>query len=127
MSPASREQPLEVGVDGRTLRLTNLSKVFWPETGFTKGQMIDYYTKVAPALLPHLQDRALTLKRYPNGVTGQMVYEKNCPADRHSWIDRAKVWIGGNNRWMHYCVVQDLASLVWVAQLGTVELHTSLS
>jgi bifunctional non-homologous end joining protein LigD len=126
VSPA-KEQPVEVGVDGRTLRLTNLSKVFWPETGFTKGQMIDYYTRVAPALLPHLKDRALTLKRYPNGITGQMFYEKNCPAHRPPWIRTARVWSGGNNRWMYYCVIQDLPSLVWIAQLGTVELHTSLA
>jgi bifunctional non-homologous end joining protein LigD len=125
VSPTSKA--VEVNAGGRTLKLTNLDKVFWPEVGFTKGQMIDYYTRIAPALLPHLKDRPLTLKRYPNGVDGEMFYEKNCPAHRPPWIDTAKVWSGGNNRWMYYCLVQDLPSLVWVAQLGTIELHTSLS
>jgi bifunctional non-homologous end joining protein LigD len=101
--------------------------VFYPKVGFTKGQMIDYYTRVAPALLPHLRDRPLTLKRYPNGVDGQMFYEKNCPKHRPPWLETAKVWSDGNNRYMDYCMVQDLPSLVWVAQLGTIELHTSLS
>jgi bifunctional non-homologous end joining protein LigD len=125
LSPASK--PVEVTVDGRLLKLTNLDKILWPEVGFTKGQMIDYYTRVAPALLPHLKDRPLTLKRYPNGVDGEMFYEKNCPAHRPPWIHTAKVWSDGNNRFMYYCLVQDLPSLVWVAQLGTIELHTSLS
>jgi bifunctional non-homologous end joining protein LigD len=118
---------VEVKVDSRTMKLTNLDKVFWPEVGFTKGQMIDYYTRIAPVLLPHLKERPLTLKRYPNGVDGEMFYEKNCPSHRPPWIGTAKVWSGGNNRWMYYCLVQDLPSLVWVAQLGTIELHTSLS
>jgi bifunctional non-homologous end joining protein LigD len=118
---------VDVRVDGRTLRLSNLDKVYWPAAGFTKGQMIDYYTRVAPALLPHLRDRPLTLKRYPEGVDGQMFYEKNCPKHRPEWLETAEVWSGSNHRTMHYCMVQDLPSLVWVAQLGTIELHTSLS
>ncbi len=125
MSPSARA--VEVRVGERTLKLTNLDKVYWPEAGFTKGQMIDYYTRVAPVLLPHLRNRPLTLKRYPEGVDGEMFYEKNCPKHRPPWIETAKVWSGGNNRDMYYCMVQDLASLVWVAQLGTIELHTSLS
>jgi bifunctional non-homologous end joining protein LigD len=126
VSPA-RESAVEVRVGERTLRLTNLDKVYWPEAGFTKGQMIDYYTRISPALVPHLRDRPLTLKRYPEGVGGEMFYEKNCPGHRPEWIETAKVWSGGNNRYMYFCVVQDVASLVWVAQLGTIELHTSLS
>ena len=118
---------VEVRIGERTLRISNLDKVYWPEAGFTKGQMIDYYTRIAPVLLPHLRDRPLTLKRYPEGVEGQMFYEKNCPKHRPPWMSTAKVWSGGNNRFMDYCLVQDLASLVWVAQLGTIELHTSLS
>jgi bifunctional non-homologous end joining protein LigD len=125
MSPA--ESAVEVRVGERTMRLTNLEKVLWPEVRFTKGQMIDYYTRVAPALLPHLRDRPLTLKRYPDGVNGEMFYEKNCPKHRPQWVETAKVWSDGNNRFMYYCMVQDLPSLVWVAQLGTIELHTSLS
>jgi bifunctional non-homologous end joining protein LigD len=125
MSPTSRA--VEVNVGDRTLKLTNLDKVYWPEHGFTKGQMIDYYTRIAPAILPHLQDRPLTLKRYPEGIDGQMFYEKNCPKHRPPWVRTAKVWSEGNDRDMYYCMAQDLATLVWVAQLGTIELHTSLS
>lgn len=116
-----------VEIDGRQLELSNLDKVLYPEAGFTKAQVIDYYTRIAPVLLPHLKDRPLTLKRYPDGIEGQMFYEKNCPKHRPPWIETATVWSHGNNRDMYYCLVQDLASLVWVAQLGTVELHTSLS
>jgi bifunctional non-homologous end joining protein LigD len=118
---------VDVRVADRTLRLTNLDKVYWPEVGFTKGQMIDYYSRIGPVLLPHLAQRPLTLKRYPEGVDGQMFYEKNCPKHRPDWMHTAKVWSDGNDRYMYYCVVDDLASLVWVAQLGTIELHTSLS
>ena len=124
---SATERPVEVRIGDRTLRLTNLDKVFYPKVGFTKGQMIDYYTRIAPALLPHLRDRPLTLKRYPNGVEGEMFYEKNCPKHRPPWLDTARVWSDGNNRYMYYCMVQDLASMVWVGQLGTIELHTSLS
>ncbi len=126
MSPVG-PRSVEVRVDSRTMRLSNLDKVYWPEAGFTKGQMIDYYTRVAPAILPHLVDRPLTLKRYPDGVEGQMFYEKNCPKHRPPWVATASIWSGSNNREMDYCMVQDLPSLVWVAQLGTIELHTSLS
>jgi bifunctional non-homologous end joining protein LigD len=125
LSPQARA--VEVRVQDRTLKLTNLEKVYWPEDGFTKGQMIDYYTRIATALLPHLRDRPLTLKRYPDGIDGQMFYEKNCPGHRPPWVRTAQVWSGSNNRYMDYCVVQDLPTLVWVAQLGTIELHTSLS
>jgi bifunctional non-homologous end joining protein LigD len=123
----SPQSTVEVAVDGRTLKLSNLDKVYWPEAGFTKGQMIEYYTRVAPAILPHLEGRPLTLKRYPEGVDGQMFYEKNCPRHRPEWVSTAKVWSEGNSRDMYYCVVNDLPSMVWVAQLGTIELHTSLS
>jgi len=124
---SAAESAVEVRIGERTLRLTNLDKVFYPKVGFTKGQMIDYYTRIAPALLPHLHDRPLTLKRYPNGVEGEMFYEKNCPKHRPPWLETAQVWSDGNNRYMYYCMIQDLASMVWVGQLGTIELHTSLS
>ena len=120
-------KPVEVQVGERTLKLSNLDKVYYPESGFTKGQVLDYYTRVAPAILPHLHDRPLTLKRYPEGVDGEFFYEKNCPKHRPPWVETAKVWSGGNNRDMFYCMAQDLPTLVWVAQLGTIELHTSLS
>ena len=123
------DKGVEVSVEGRTIKLTNLDKVLYGEAGFTKGQMIDYYTRIAPALLPHLHNRPLTLKRYPEGTAeGSMFfYEKNCPKHRPPWVKTAKVWSGGNNRDMFYCMAQDLPTLVWIAQLATIELHTSLS
>ncbi|MGA2960047.1 MAG: non-homologous end-joining DNA ligase [Candidatus Korobacteraceae bacterium] len=116
-----------VEIEGRTVRLSNLGKVLYPEAGFTKGQIIDYYARIAPVLLPHLEGRPLTLKRYPNGVTGMYFYEKNCPRHRPEWVQTAPVWSEGNNTWMKYCLVQDLATLVWCANLADIELHTSLS
>jgi bifunctional non-homologous end joining protein LigD len=127
LSAQARESSVEVQVGDRTLRLTNLDKVYWPQVGFTKGQMIQYYPRLAPVLRPHLRDRPITLKRYPDGVEGQMFYEKNCPRHRPPWVSTAQVWSGGNQRYMYYCVINDLPSLVWVAQLGTIELHSSLS
>ena len=89
--------------------------------------MIDYYIRIAPVLLPHLKDRPLTMKRYPNGVEGEFFYEKNCPAHRPKWVRTAKVWSEGNNRIMDYCLAQDLPTLVWAANLADLELHTSLA
>jgi len=116
-----------IQVEGREIKLSNLEKVLYPKAGFTKGQVIDYYTRIAPVLLPHLADRALTLKRYPNGVEGMHFYEKNCPAYRPEWMKTVKVWSEGNNKFMYYCSVADLPSLVWLANLADLELHTSLS
>ena len=112
---------VEVEVEGRRLSLSNLDKVLYPRAGFTKGEVIDYYTRIAPALLPHLRDRPLTLKRYPNGVDGQYFYEKNCPAHRPDWVRTERVDKIG------YCVCDDLATLVWLANLADLELHPSLS
>jgi bifunctional non-homologous end joining protein LigD len=112
---------LEVQVEGRTLSLSNLKKVMYPAVGFTKGQVIDYYTRVAPALLPHLGDRPLTLKRYPNGVEGGHFYEKNCPSHAPEWVRKERV------DKIDYCVCDDLATLVWLANLADLELHPSLS
>jgi bifunctional non-homologous end joining protein LigD len=120
-------QETTIEVEGRQLRLSNLDKVLYPKTGFTKGQVIDYYIRIAPVLLPHLAGRPLTLKRYPNGVEGMHFYEKNCPAFRPEWMQTAKIWSEGNNRFMDYCVVADLPTLVWLANLADLELHTSLS
>src|SRR5215469_2346339 len=116
-----------IEVQGRQIKLSNLDKILYPKAGFTKGQVIDYYIRVAPVLLPHLAGRPLTLKRYPEGVEKFHFYEKNCPSYRPEWMQTAKVWSGGNNRFMYYCVVADLASLVWLANLADLELHTSLS
>ncbi len=117
----------ELVVAGRKLAVSNLDKVLWPKAGFTKGEMINYYIQIAPVLLPHLKDRPLTMKRYPNGVEAEFFYEKNCPAHRPSWVKTATVWSEGNNRDMQYCLAQDLPTLVWAANLADIELHTSLS
>ena len=114
-------------VAGRKLPVSNLNKVLYPKAGFTKGQVIDYYIRIAPVLLPHLKDRPLTMKRYPNGVDGMFFYEKNCPAHRPAWVKTAKVWSHGNQRDMFYCLAQDLPTLVWAANLADLELHTSLA
>ena len=118
---------LEVEIDGRRLSLSNLDKVFYPETGFTKGQLIDYYTRVAPVLLGHLRGRPLTLKRYPDGVTGPFFYEKQSPRHRPEWVNVAPIWSRHNSRTIEYTLADDLATLVWLANLADLELHTSLA
>jgi bifunctional non-homologous end joining protein LigD len=118
-------QRVEVEVEGRLLSLSNLDKVMYPETGFTKGQVIDFYTRVAPALLPHLQDRPLTLKRYPNGVEGGHFYEKQCPSHRPDWVRSEAVEL--RSKTIHFCICDDLPTLVWLANLADLELHPSLS
>jgi bifunctional non-homologous end joining protein LigD len=116
-----------VDVEGKRLKLSNLDKVLYPVANFTKGQVIDYYVRIAPVLLPHLRGRPMTMKRYPNGVNGMFFYEKNCPSHRPDWVKTAKVWSEGNNRWMDYCLFEDIATLVWAANLADLELHSSLS
>jgi bifunctional non-homologous end joining protein LigD len=120
-------QKAELVVEDRKIQVSNLDKVLYPKAGFTKGQVIDYYIRVAPVLLPHLKDRPLTMKRYPDGVEGEFFYEKNCPSHRPKWVKTAKVWSEGNNHMMDYCLAQDLPTLVWAANLADLELHTSLS
>src|SRR5881396_3207177 len=117
----------ELIVEDRKIQVSNLDKVLYPKVGFTKGQVIDYYIRVAPVLLPHLKDRPLTMKRYPDGVEGEFFYEKNCPSHRPKWVQTAKVWSEGKQRIMHYCLANDLPTLVWAANLADLELHTSLS
>ena len=112
---------VEVQVGERRLSLSNLDKVIYPAVGFTKGQVIDYYTRVAPVLLPHLRDRPLTMKRYPDGVEGQFFYEKRCPSHAPEWIRRERV---GK---IEYIVCDDLPTLVWLANMADLELHPSLS
>ncbi len=97
----------------------------YPEVGFTKGQVIDYYTRIAPVLLPHLRDRPLTLKRYPNGVEGGHFYEKQCPSHRPEWVRSEAVEL--SSKTIHFCICDDLPTLVWLANLADLELHPSLS
>ena len=112
---------LAVSVDGRRLKLSNWDKVLYPQTGFTKGDLISYYTRIAPLVVPHLHDRPLTLKRYPNGVESPYFYEKQSPSHRPEWVQTVRV---GD---VNYTLCQDRATLVWLANLADVELHTSLS
>lgn len=116
-----------IEIEGRQLKLSNLDKVIYPAAGFTKAQVIDYYVRIAPVLLPHLKDRPLTLKRYPEGVEGMFFYEKSCPKYRPQWLQTAPVWSEGRNDHIQFCLMQDVPSLVWAANLADLELHTSLA
>ena len=116
-----------VEVEGRGLKLTNLDKVLYPATGFTKGQVVDYYARIAPVLVPHLKGRPLTMKRYPGGVNEEYFFEKNAPKHRPDWVQTTPVWSEGNNRTMHYLMGNDLPTLIWIANLASIELHPSLS
>jgi bifunctional non-homologous end joining protein LigD len=116
-----------IDVQGKQLKLSNLEKVLYPATGFTKQQIIDYYVRIAPALIPHLEGRALTRKRYPNGVDEEFFYEKNAPMHRPDWVKTVPVWSGSNRRTVHYILANDLPTLVWLANLAAIELHPSLA
>src|SRR5258707_1825532 len=119
--------PTIVDVQGRKLTITNLDKVLYPATGFTKGQVVDYYVRIAPYLVPHLAGRPLTMKRYPGGVDQEYFFEKNAPMHRPDWVKTAPVWSEGNKRTINYLLANDLPTLVWIANLASIELHPSLS
>ncbi len=115
-----------VDVEGRTLKLTNLEKVLYPN-GFTKGQVLDYYSRIAPTMLPHLADRSVTRKRYPNGVDGPMFFEKNTPRGTPPWVRTETLPSPGSGmkrETIDYVVIDSLAALVWTANLAALELHT---
>jgi bifunctional non-homologous end joining protein LigD len=116
-----------IDVQGKQLKLSNLDKVLYPAVGFTKQQIIDYYVRIAPAMVPHLAGRALTRKRYPNGVDEEFFYEKNAPQHRPDWVKTAPIWSEGNRRMVHYILANDLPTLVWLANLAAIELHPSLA
>ena len=116
-----------VEIQGKTLKLSNLEKVLYPATGFTKKDVIDYYVRIAPAILPHLAGRALTRKRYPDGVDAEPFFEKNAPMHKPDWVKTAPIWSGRNRRTIHYVLANDLATLVWLANLAALELHPSLA
>lgn len=112
-------------VDRRRVPLSNLDKRLYP-CGITKGQVIDYYARVSPVLLPHLKDRAVTLKRYPNGSDGMFFFEKNCPAHRPNWVQIRHV-AGRTSEGVTYCVLNSRAALLWAANLAALELHVPLA
>jgi bifunctional non-homologous end joining protein LigD len=120
----AKQSVLEAG--GRQVKVTNLDKVFYPSIGFTKGDVIDYYIAVSEVLLPHLKDRPISLKRYPEGVEGFFFYEKQCPAHRPDWVDTIRVSSRRREGFIDYCVMNDLSALVWAANLADLELHTFL-
>jgi bifunctional non-homologous end joining protein LigD len=112
-------------IDDRRIKLTNLGKILYPASDFTKADVIDYYARIGPIMLPYLENRPLTLKRYPNGVDEEFFYEKHCPKYHPQWVETARVQ--GENKAINFCMVNDLPSLVWTANLASLELHTSLS
>ena len=119
--------PTIVEVEGRKLKLTNLDKVLYPASGFTKGQVVDFYVRIAPLLVPHLAGRPLTMKRYPEGIDHEYFFEKNAPMHRPDWVKTAPVWSESNHRTIHFILANDLPTLVWIANLASIELHPSLS
>lgn len=119
----SKEHWIEIG--GRKLRLSNLDKVLFPQARFTKAQVIDYYARIAPVMLPHLKNRPVTLKRYPEGAHTTPFYEKNCPSHRPDWVDTAPMQT--TRREINLCLINDVAALVWIANLASLEVHTYLS
>jgi bifunctional non-homologous end joining protein LigD len=116
-----------VQLGSKTLKFSNLDKLLYHAAEFTKGQVIDYYRRIAPLLLPHLKDRPLTLKRYPNGVDSPFFYEKRCPSHKPDWVKTAHLWSDSNKGYVDYCLVNDLPTLLWVANLASIELHVLLS
>jgi bifunctional non-homologous end joining protein LigD len=120
----SKKTEIEVG--GKRLMVSNLDKELYPEAGFTKGQVIDYYIRIAPVLLPQLKNRPITLKRYPDGVDGFFFYEKQCPSHRPDWVKTTEVPSRREEGKIDYCMMNDLPALVWAANLADLELHTFL-
>ncbi len=118
---------VEIEVQDRRLRLSNRDKALYPDAGFTKGELIDYYTAVGPFLLPHLAGHPVTLKRYPNGVNEPYFYEKRCPTHRPEWVKTVPVWSGRQAGTIDYCLIEDLPTLIWVANLAAIELHPGLA
>ncbi|MET0558768.1 MAG: non-homologous end-joining DNA ligase [Solirubrobacterales bacterium] len=118
-----------VEVDGRELKLTNLDKVLYPAAGFTKGDMVDYYARIAETLVPHLQGRAVTLRRFPEGVDDldSAFFEKRCPKHRPKWVKTTNVRAGPHAGNIDFCVCDSRPTLIWMAQLAAIELHPSLS
>jgi bifunctional non-homologous end joining protein LigD len=117
----------EVEVDGRRVRLSNLDRVLYPSTGFTKADLIDYCFEIAPVLLPHLEGRPLSMRRYPSGVEEGGFWEKRCPTHRPEWVETATIFSEARGEDLDYCVVGDRATLVWAANLADIEFHTSLA
>jgi bifunctional non-homologous end joining protein LigD len=124
---SKKGESLEFEIEGHVLKLSNLDKVYYPEPGFTKGQVIDYYAKVAPAIIPHLMDRPLTMKRYPDGVEGENFYQKEAPSHRPDWVKTVPIPSETKARDVPYILCNDLATLLWLVNLADLEFHPLLS
>jgi bifunctional non-homologous end joining protein LigD len=115
-----------VEVEGRTLRLSNLDKVLYSETGTTKAEVIDYYARIAPTMVPHLDDRGVTLRRFPDGVEGGSFFEKRCPKHRPDWLGTV-LGPGDRNGNIHYCCLDSAPALVWAANMAALEIHAPMA
>jgi bifunctional non-homologous end joining protein LigD len=123
---AAPEQRVSVAIGSRSLSLSNLDKVLYPEVGFTKAQVIDYYARIAPVLVPHVAGRCMTLRRWPNGVDGSSFFNKRCPAPRPSWVG-VSIGPGDRDGDIPYCRLDEPAALVWTANLAALELHAPMA
>jgi bifunctional non-homologous end joining protein LigD len=113
---------MEVTIRGRTVRLTNLDKIFWPELRLTKGDLLQYYTDIAPVLVPYICDRAMVMKRYPNGIAGKMFFMKRTPSPRPEWLTTCCITHGSGNE-IDFPIIDDAAALLWVINLGCIDLN----
>ena len=120
------EERVEVRVEGRTLSLSNLTKVLYPEVPFTKAEVIDYYARIAPVLVPHVAERCMTLRRWPDGVEGQSFFNKRCPSHRPDWVG-VSIGPGDRDGDINYCRIDEPATLVWTANLAAIELHAPMA
>jgi bifunctional non-homologous end joining protein LigD len=123
---ASQDQAAELAVGDRRLAIRHLDRVIFPAAGTTKAELLDYYVRLAEAMLPHLRERLLHMHRYPEGVDGPRFWHKDCPEGRPAWVATTPVWSRDKHANIHYCVVNELAALLWAVNIGSIELHVSL-
>jgi bifunctional non-homologous end joining protein LigD len=123
---AAPRDAFTAALEGRELRITNRDKLLFEASGFTKGDLIGYYVQIAPTLLPHLRDRPLTLRRWPDGVEGRTFYEKHSPAHRPAWVETVSIYSGSERRRIDYCLAQEPATLAWLGNQAAIELHPAL-
>ena len=116
-------QAAELDIDGRRLAIRHLDRVIFPRTGTTKAQLLTYYVAVSKVMLPHLRDRLLHMHRYPEGVEGPRFWQKGCPEHRPEWMPTAPVWSRDKGETIDYCVVNELAALLWAVNIGSIELQ----
>ena len=116
----------ELDAGGRRLAIRHLDRVIFPRAGTTKAELLDYYVRVSEVMLPHLRERLLHMHRYPEGVEGPRFWQKGCPEHKPEWVPTAPVWSRDKDAHIEFCVVNELAALLWAVNLGSIELHTSL-